>query len=74
MREWRQVYFGGTVAVYTWAGFIALLLALIFIYSFIVYDAPKLQYMTPKILDDGPSTTDGSERRREDDDGPPRDV
>jgi hypothetical protein len=45
-----QVYFGGLVAVYTWAAFIALLLAMIFFYSFFVYDAAKLLYMTPKVV------------------------
>lgn len=44
------MYFGGVVAVYMWAAFIALLLAIIFVYSFLVYDAAKLLYMTPKVV------------------------
>mmetsp|Transcript_7576 Transcript_7576/g.10237 ORF Transcript_7576/g.10237 Transcript_7576/m.10237 type:complete len:217 (+) Transcript_7576:254-904(+) len=45
------IYFGGIVALTTWLSFIGVLLSVIFIYSFIVYDPKHLQLMTPNNLD-----------------------
>jgi len=45
------LFFGGVTALLTWIGFVGILLTLIFVYSFLIYNPDQLRYMTPNHLD-----------------------